>query len=412
MHVDGRRRLGPADLHAANPPRRRHGLCRTDCVGRGRRGRPARSDLGHVAVLPALVNAHTHIELSHLHGRVPFGPTFVHWVRSQLALRRGTPEIPARWLPSRAARWRAPWRPAPASSATSPIRARRPISSSKRVYRPWCSTSCSASVARTPTTAWRPQLPVHRLAGRGRPGEPGAARALLGVAGALSRHPAVARLGARRADHGASGGVAGGSRVHPRRHGPVARDARGLRRLGSVVGTGRLLAGRVRGVTRHPRRTGAGGARCAVLARRHPAPGGVRRDSRPLSAEQSRRRRGGGAGDGVLRVRHPGGDWNRQPRQRSRPEPVPGARRRAGAGASRGRTHHPRQRHPRGRRGVGLSADGASCGRRRGGRDRRAAANGVGGSDGRRRCGRIPGVRSHARPRALDLAGPAHAQTA
>jgi len=51
-------------------------------------------DLGHVALLPALVNAHTHLELSHLHGLVPFGPTFVHWVRAQLALRRGTPADP------------------------------------------------------------------------------------------------------------------------------------------------------------------------------------------------------------------------------------------------------------------------------------------------------------------------------
>ena len=51
-------------------------------------------DLGHVALLPALVNAHTHLELSHLHGCVPFGPTFVHWVRAQLALRRGAPADP------------------------------------------------------------------------------------------------------------------------------------------------------------------------------------------------------------------------------------------------------------------------------------------------------------------------------
>jgi cytosine/adenosine deaminase-related metal-dependent hydrolase len=55
---------------------------------------PGTRHLGAVALLPALVNAHTHLELSHLHGRVPFGPTFVHWVRAQLALRRNAPEDP------------------------------------------------------------------------------------------------------------------------------------------------------------------------------------------------------------------------------------------------------------------------------------------------------------------------------
>ena len=83
-------------LPITTPPIRRGGV--TVSAGRiasvGAAG-PGARDLGHVAVLPALVNAHTHIELSHLHGRVPFGPTFVHWVRSQLALRRGTPEDPS-----------------------------------------------------------------------------------------------------------------------------------------------------------------------------------------------------------------------------------------------------------------------------------------------------------------------------
>jgi len=47
--------------------------------------------LGRVAVLPALVNAHTHLELSHLHGRIPPGPGFHAWVRALMALRRSDP---------------------------------------------------------------------------------------------------------------------------------------------------------------------------------------------------------------------------------------------------------------------------------------------------------------------------------
>jgi cytosine/adenosine deaminase-related metal-dependent hydrolase len=45
-------------------------------------------DLGNVAVLPALVNAHTHLELSWLRGRVPPANTFVDWIK-QLFLTRG-----------------------------------------------------------------------------------------------------------------------------------------------------------------------------------------------------------------------------------------------------------------------------------------------------------------------------------
>ena len=54
-------------------------------VGRGRRA-DAR-DLGRVAVMPALVNAHTHLELSYLHRRVPPGTSFTEWVRTLMALR-------------------------------------------------------------------------------------------------------------------------------------------------------------------------------------------------------------------------------------------------------------------------------------------------------------------------------------
>ncbi|HEX5108948.1 MAG TPA: amidohydrolase family protein [Vicinamibacterales bacterium] len=49
---------------------------------------PAASDLGSVAVMPALVNAHTHLELSFLHERVPPGKRFNEWVESLMAVRR------------------------------------------------------------------------------------------------------------------------------------------------------------------------------------------------------------------------------------------------------------------------------------------------------------------------------------
>jgi cytosine/adenosine deaminase-related metal-dependent hydrolase len=45
-------------------------------------------ELGHVAILPGLVNAHTHLELSWLRGRVPPAATFVEWIR-QLLMARG-----------------------------------------------------------------------------------------------------------------------------------------------------------------------------------------------------------------------------------------------------------------------------------------------------------------------------------
>ena len=53
---------------------------------------PDATDLGRVAVLPALVNAHTHLELSYLDGRVPPDAGFVQWVRTLMALRRSYPD--------------------------------------------------------------------------------------------------------------------------------------------------------------------------------------------------------------------------------------------------------------------------------------------------------------------------------
>ena len=53
------------------------------------KGRPAADlvDLGQVAILPAVVNAHTHLELSWLRGQVPPATAFVGWVRDLLRLR-------------------------------------------------------------------------------------------------------------------------------------------------------------------------------------------------------------------------------------------------------------------------------------------------------------------------------------
>ena len=44
-------------------------------------------DLGPGVLLPGLVNAHCHLELSHLAGRVPFGAGFVAWVEALVAAR-------------------------------------------------------------------------------------------------------------------------------------------------------------------------------------------------------------------------------------------------------------------------------------------------------------------------------------
>lgn len=43
--------------------------------------------LGRAAVLPGLVNAHTHLELAYLHGQIPPAPSFLEWVRPMLAAR-------------------------------------------------------------------------------------------------------------------------------------------------------------------------------------------------------------------------------------------------------------------------------------------------------------------------------------
>jgi aminodeoxyfutalosine deaminase len=49
-------------------------------------------DLGQVVIMPGLVNAHTHLELSYLRGQVPGEASFVAWIRAVMAARRQYPD--------------------------------------------------------------------------------------------------------------------------------------------------------------------------------------------------------------------------------------------------------------------------------------------------------------------------------
>ncbi|MBS1818701.1 MAG: amidohydrolase family protein [Acidobacteria bacterium] len=71
---------------------------RITAVGGGEPSPVSGEDLGQVALMPGLVNAHTHLELSYLRGQVPQATAFVDWIRHVVGARRqrpdpGSPEI-------------------------------------------------------------------------------------------------------------------------------------------------------------------------------------------------------------------------------------------------------------------------------------------------------------------------------
>jgi cytosine/adenosine deaminase-related metal-dependent hydrolase len=63
---------------------------RITAMGQGR-PRGDAQDLGDVALLPGLVNAHTHLELSWMAGRVPPSGSMTEWIRTLMDVRRAGP---------------------------------------------------------------------------------------------------------------------------------------------------------------------------------------------------------------------------------------------------------------------------------------------------------------------------------
>lgn len=61
-------------------------------------------DLGNVAILPGLVNAHTHLELSYLHRAIPPAAQFTDWIRDVMRMRREHPDPRAPVIIAAAAR--------------------------------------------------------------------------------------------------------------------------------------------------------------------------------------------------------------------------------------------------------------------------------------------------------------------
>ena len=60
-------------------------------LGKGHPPSGAVTDLGDAAILPGLVNAHTHLELSWLSGRIPPAASMADWIRGLMAARRDSP---------------------------------------------------------------------------------------------------------------------------------------------------------------------------------------------------------------------------------------------------------------------------------------------------------------------------------
>ncbi len=155
---------------------------------------PDEIDLGNVAVLPGLVNAHTHLELSWMRGRIADTGAFPDWIRvgHDSGVRAPTPRV-MRWreLCRRPSTRRA--RTERHSSAISRTRWRRRPRLPAGTWRRSCSTSCSAfsRPMRTRSSDTALDVLADDAGVETRAAHARAPCALFGISGAVRPHPAA-----------------------------------------------------------------------------------------------------------------------------------------------------------------------------------------------------------------------------
>ena len=294
-------------------------------------------DLGDVAVLPGLVNAHTHLELSYLRDEVPPASQFVTWIRGVMKARRQRPD--------------------PSSSEILDA----VDSALKEAVA--CGTAIVGDISNTlvtfgPAHAQPPRGrrllradPVQhaRPGGRRREGACGELEALVPterVRASLAAHApySVAPLVLRAIRQAVDRDPFAPCSIHLSESveevefirtggGPVARAARGDRLVGSRLGAAGRHAGAVSRRQRLSRRPRARGPRRADDDGRSRSAGGARHDARHLSAQQRPHRRRSAADRGLLQLRREGRGRHRQPRQRAGSQRLRRAGDDAGAGA-------------------------------------------------------------------------------